>query len=395
MKYNDPAYLEHTIGMPASHKDAFLTVARDQRCVIMVRATGPTCHGLLAEGYDTKGYRIHGKSCDWGPMAGFVMRDPRLNKYGMAKAAFNREKHLEALVLDHEGQGWNASVTPLKISRNRIEWLVTGDYITVQAKGLDRLDGYTAHPSGIAFYYSLIRETADLYAVYFDNTRHGKKWIQEKGGAVVRYHARYGGSYEPMLAMTNPPEHRQHRAEHYMNAITGDYDLFAIWPFVRGPGGYDASAYGEDHRPLGTVKGSVGAAERRNVEHLERDFTTTGQGTKLGNITPRIYMICQLVNSIVGRHVLWHSDEAARPFLDDVDLPIIALTPAGNYIGIENILDFKAFIAYCENEGIKVTLSNAWAQDPAGKYKQRLGAEYMRYVPADGRRIIVPEWYNR
>jgi hypothetical protein len=68
------------IGVPYAHAQAFLTVARSQQCVIMVRTTGPTCHGLLEEAYDTKGYRIHGKSCDWGPMAGFVMRDPRLNR---------------------------------------------------------------------------------------------------------------------------------------------------------------------------------------------------------------------------------------------------------------------------------------------------------------------------
>jgi hypothetical protein len=92
--------------------------------------------------------------------------------------------------------------------------------------------------------------------------------------------------------------------------------------------------------------------------------------------------------------VLWHSDEAARPFLDDMDLPVIALAPSGNYFGIETIDDFKSFIRICERQGIYVTLSNAWAQDPDDKYKQRLGAEYARYVPEDGTRIIVPKWYN-
>jgi hypothetical protein len=115
MKKNDLEFLEHTIGMPVSHKDAFITVARDEECVIIVRKTGPTCHGLLEEGYDTKGYRIHGKSCDWGPMAGFVMRDPRLNKYGMSKYKFNSEKHKEAIELDHEGQGWKASTVRLRM----------------------------------------------------------------------------------------------------------------------------------------------------------------------------------------------------------------------------------------------------------------------------------------
>lgn len=391
---NDPVFLEHTIGMPMPHMQAFLTVAVQEKCMISVRATGPTCHGLLAEGYDTKGYRIHGKSCDWGPMAGFVLRDPRLNKYGTSKAGFNREKHLEAIQLDHEGQGWKASVTPLKISQKRVDWLTANGKIQVQQKG-GRLDGHASHPSGISFYYSLIPEDG-LYGVYFDNTRLAQQWMQEKGGAVVTYHPKWGSYYEPMLAMTNPPDHRLKSGEHYLNAITGDYDLFAVWPMASS---YDASPYGPDHRPLGTVKGSVGAAERSNVERLERHFTEVyapgGQGTKLGNITPRLYFICQLINSIVGRHVLWHSDEAARPFLDDVDLPIMAFTPGGHYIGIETILDFKSFIATCEQAGIYVTLSNAWAQDPTRKHPNRLGSDYARYVPPDGVRILVPDWYNR
>lgn len=501
MNFDSHDFLINTIGMPVVHMLAFTTVAEQQKCVIMVRATGPTCHGLLHEGYDTKGYRIHGKSCDWGPMAGFVMRDPRLNKYGLAKAKFNGEKHNEALHMDHEGQGWLAATTPLKISQARLDWLVKAGKISVrraqnsqtlsygdwmrdsniggfsarstllkavdeavkryeqsgnasnfgdlqlafatyrQTLGvnwaasarnrrgalyrlhalaignsngnvmLNRLDGRATHASGLTFHYSLFRE-GELYGVYFDNTHPGQHWAQE--GAILKMDAvnfPHGPGYEPMLAMTNPVEHRLHRAEHHHNAITGDYDLFCVWPFVKGTHKYDAGIYGDDHRPLGTVRGSVGRAERANVDRLERNFAMQGlqgaqlarhsapggtfQGTKLGNITPRIYMVCQTVNSIVGRHVLWHSDEAARPFLDDIDLPVIAFTPRRQYVGIENIADFKTFILFCEQDGIHVSLSNAWTQNPDAKHGNRLGAGYARYVPANSERLIVPDWYNR
>lgn len=498
MKRNNPDFLINTIGMPEPHKAAFLTVAAQQRCVIIVRATGPTCHGPLSEGYDTKGYRIHGKSCDWGPMAGFVMRDPRLNKYGLGKAKFNRSKHKEALRDDHEGQGWLAATTPLKISLARVHWLTQRGLIKVTAgktseplkyaewmrdtnngalairsdalksvdkalqryeqssnvsnfeelkragdvlfatmgprwsqdarnrKGslnqlwslikenrdrnfaLDRLDGTATHPSGISFRYSLIKE-GNVYGVYFDKTRPDDAWEQE--GVILKMDAAtfpHGFQYEPMMAMTNPPGHRLRPGEHYLNAITGDYDLFAVWAFVKGDKKYDAGAYGDDHRPLGTVKGSVGQAERQNADRLERHFALKPPnaaaprprvednfvGTKLGNITPRIYMVCQMINSIVGRHVLWHSDEAARPYLDDMDLPVIAFTPAGNYIGIETVADMKQLIRVAEQAGIRVTLSNAWTQDPTAEVTKRLGADYARYVPADGERIIVPSWYN-
>ncbi len=396
MRINDPLFLEQVIGMPERHKLAFLEVARMQLCVIIVRATGPTCHGLLDDGYDTKGYRIHGKSCDWGPMAGFVLRDPRLNKSGMRNADFNHRKHREAIELDAEGQRWKASVTPLSISGARRDWLLGQRLINAQRKVAGRYDGRAEHRTGIAFNYSLIHNPergADLWDVYFDNTQHGKKWIQEKGSAIVRYHPRYGAAYEPMLAMTNPPEHRLHAGEHYKNAITGDYDLFAVWPLLK-----HYSPRGVDHRPLGTVKGSVGAAERHNVEVLERDFTHMGVGTKLGNITYRIQHICQLINNMVGgAHVLWHSDESARPFLNDVDLPVIAFTPAGDAYGIENIHDFKCFIDTCHYSKFAVTLSNAWTQQPSAEFRNRLGVEYERYVPRDsefGGRALVPDYAN-
>lgn len=388
LRTNDATFLRDVIGMPERHAQAFRNVAMSERCVIMCRATGPTCHGLLEAGYDTKGYRIHGKSCDWGPMAGFVMRDPRLNKYGMTKVKFNREKHHEALVADHENQGWKASTTPLVILESRRVWLVEKGLITVQKKG-DRWDGRADHPTGISFKYSLIPAGDNLWGVYFDNTELGKAFVQERGATVVRYHRKYGSRYEPMLAMTNPPEHRQYPGDHYLNAITGDYDLFAVWPYVK-----DYNPLGEDYRPLGTTRGFTGP-ERENIDRLERDFTRSGQGTKLGNITNRIYMVCQLINSIVGRHVLWHSDEGARPFLDDVDLPVIAFTPAGNYMAIRNIPEFKTFIALCDFARIKVVLSNAWTADPTEKYRNRLGRAYADRVPADTVRTIVPDWYNR
>ncbi|MEC5386835.1 anthrax toxin-like adenylyl cyclase domain-containing protein [Uliginosibacterium sp. H3] len=390
MRYNDAGFLEHTIGMPITHMNAFLNVARSQKCVILVRATGPTCHGLLAEGYDTKGYRIHGKSCDWGPMAGFVMRDPRLNKYGLGKAEFNREKHKEALYDDHEGQGWKAATTPLIISEQRIDWLRKNGHVpNLRVMGY----GYRGRASraGVTFDYALVRKPGGLYGVCFDHTQGGPKWVQETGLPAGKYQP-----LEPMLAMTNPPGHSGISSVvlevmPHLRAITGDYDLFAVWPYVED---YDARVGAADHRPLGTVKGRPGA-EGRNVDYLERNFTRGGQGTKLGNITNRIYTLCQSVNSIVGSTVLWHSDEAARPYLTDVDLPVIAFNPAGTHFGLETIEDFKVFIAACDQDGIYVTLSNAWAQDVVAGKPNRLGAEYGRYVPADGVRVIVPDWYNR
>nr|WP_315392900.1 anthrax toxin-like adenylyl cyclase domain-containing protein [uncultured Duganella sp.] len=424
MNFNDMGFLEHVIGMPYWHKDAFIKVAREQQVVIIVRATGPTCHGLLDEGYDTKGYRIHGKSCDWGPMAGFVLRDPRLNKYGEARASFNRDKHSEAIDLDHEGQGWKASVTPLVISSERIAWLRKAGRIALVHTSDKRFDGTARHgDTPLCFNFTLLRSDHNpaLWYVFFNYEQVGRNpaaraFRQEVGSSARIFHPTLGAEYEAMLALTNPIEHRRSQRPHYLNAITGDYDLFAVWAFSgnyrrhpytnepnRNP--YDASAFGDDHRPLGTVRGLAGApgdrgfaSQGKNIDDLERNFAATArgmQGTKLGNITPRIYRVCQLVNSLVGNQVLWHSDEAARPYLDDADLPVIAFTPRGNYIGITDDTDFRALINYCDREGIHVTLSSAWTLEWSQAKPNRVGAAYARFVPPDGRRVIVPEWYNR
>ena len=122
---DNPIFLAQTIGMPIEHAKAIGLVAQRKKCVIMFRATGPVCTALLEEGYDTKGYRIHSKSCDWGPMAGFVMLDPRLNKTGDPKK--NRNPTREALYdfpnKNGTTQGWTAKFTHLKISSRRLDYL--------------------------------------------------------------------------------------------------------------------------------------------------------------------------------------------------------------------------------------------------------------------------------
>jgi hypothetical protein len=421
MRYNDARFMEDVIGMPDSHAEIFLRVARDEECVIICRATGPTCHGLLEEGYDTKGYRIHGKSCDWGPMAGFVMRDPRLNKAGRGKEEFNREKHKEALHNDHEGQGWKASTTPLVISEARRKWLVDKKLIDVKQvrwdRGKDdgprceRWDGLANHQAGIGitFKYSLLpnSDSGTDWAVCVDNSDKGFPFIQEgfemqlvNLRSRARIKKNYGNRYEPLLAMTNPPGHRSYPGENHLNAVTGDYDLFAVWPYRTA---YDAM--GDDRRPLGTTKGFT-ASERKNIDRLERDFTVGGQGTKLGNITNRIYRICQLINSHVSanshttkRHVLWHSDESARPYVNDVDLPLVAFTPwtgdRSGRVGVQTIVDFRSFIDLCTLKGINVTLSSAWVQSPTNAFRNRLGPAYASLVPADTPRVKADDWHNK
>jgi hypothetical protein len=107
--------------------------------------------------------------------------------------------------------------------------------------------------------------------------------------------------------------------------------------------------------------------------------------------------------SFPRRNVLWHSDEAARPGVKDVDLPLIAFTPGGNFVGIQNIADFRRFVLLCILAGLVPTLAEGWVMnpdphnpDPARRYPNRLGAAFAPLMPPDwnGGQWLVPRWYN-
>lgn len=431
---NNAAFRDEVAGVPHRHEFAFQSVAASQRSVILCRSVGPTCRQLLAQGYDTKGFRIHGKSCDWGPMAGFVMRDPRLNKSGAGGEVYNRAEHAEAFTDAHSHSDWTASTTPLRLFQVRVDWLRATGRITVVEKGRDRLEGRATHTSGVAFNYSLIRldrpgPAQGMWGVYLDRTTNAIRqnaarstgFVQERGTTVVAYDTKYGDAYEPLLAMTNPIGHRHYREEHPLNAITGDYDLFAIWPHTHGVHRYDRNS--ADRRVLGTVQAW---SQRENIaNNLERNFTQNfqrpprpgampvelgafgSQGTKLGNMTNRLYEVSQFLNSTIGgmrseeggpfprRNVLWHSDEAARPFVSDVDLPLIAFTPTYHSVAIRSLADFREFIADCLRAGFHVKLAEGWVLPPTAQKPNRLGPDYARHVPAAwATQWLVPSWYN-
>lgn len=404
MRMNDPLFRQDVIGMPDTHAEVFRNVSVMERAVIVCRAVGPTCLQLLEQGYDTKGFRVHAKSCDWGPMAGFVLRDPQLNKKGAANVDYNTREIHEAMYDEHNHSGWMAATVPLRLYSQRVKWLIDTKRITVQlAAGGSRYVG-EVHQCGVDMKYSLRREWGSEGLVY-------DVYIEEANFEPA------GGKGKPMLAMTNPPDHRSWKGDDFRNALTGDYDLFTVWALSRSgvapgqqasPQHYDHD--GDDRRVLG---GAQNWTNREYIEHeLERNYTKGGQGTKLGNMTNRVYMICQLLNSGIGvtscergnrpfgpfpnRMVAWHSDETTRPFVQDVDLPLIAFLPNRDEVLIETIQDFKDFILMCISTGFHVTLGEGWTLTPDAKTVNRLGAEFRHLVPSwEGGQWKVDDWYNR
>jgi hypothetical protein len=414
LKINNLAFRRDVIGMPTEHAEAFKNVAESNRCIILSRAVGPTCHQLLAMGYDTKGFRIHAKSSNWGPMAGFVVRDPRLGKKGRPGAGYNRREH-DIAIEDTSRSGWRASTTQLKLYPERVWWLQNQGYLSDgvwenrnSPAEVFRGTARNVAPDGhsVALPYVLVPETGPrgrLYAVYIDNGRGRARFNQEGSRNGIRRPDR-----EPLLAMTNPPKHRSWPGDDFRNAVTGDYDLFAIWPHSAV---YDHD--GEDRRVFGAQRGWADRKLIADVLEPEfaRDRSGAFQNTKLGNLTDRIYFLSQLLNSTIGssgassagklwpahpsRMVLWHSTEDARPFTSDIDSDLIAILPNRKEVGIPGIRDFKEFVLASARAGFVVTLGDGMVLEPDKDTPNRLGAVFAGCVPEwTGGRTIAPSWYN-
>lgn len=76
-------------GFPGYMCYSFLATARVTNSIILSRLPGGVGNDLIKVGYDLKGFHIKAKSCNWGPMAGFICQLPVFNKLGIDKVSYN------------------------------------------------------------------------------------------------------------------------------------------------------------------------------------------------------------------------------------------------------------------------------------------------------------------
>jgi len=356
----------HAVGMPKSHAAAFMAIAVQERCVISSRNLGRVCTSLMSEGYDTKGFRIKSKSCDFGPMAGFLCADPRFQKKGAGYVAQQQAD------IDHAMHGddwdstgkWKASTSQICITPERLKLLQNWDddelkdaRIAPVAMKEDVMVGSITSP--IKIEYVLRRETRNgdtVWAVYVSDKpipRQAVVWRAAWDALAA------GNGLKPLLGLVNPfPAYER---GHYKNCVIGDYDLFGVWPAKA-----IYQARGEDMRIAGM------ASNPKAVNKQIIDW----EDQRLGNISNRIHTVAQMINSAVyfdnqkgrgrARNVIHHSDEAGRPFISGIDDHVIAFLPPNHIVAIESprgapIPDqWKAFFNLCNLLNYQVILNTHW-----------------------------------
>lgn len=375
MKYGTDAADE--AGYPMIHVQRIQQVANQMDHVIMFRSVGRACKMLLEEGYATKGFRIDTKSSDWGPMSGFVCADPRLSKGGSgadvvkANSHATREAVSGSVRVDAVGdlpedstqvealmKEWTGGAKPLVISARRFEWLTTNGGLGSPADDRGHKFGISEH-KGQKLPWRLIpaRVCANVpgytaacgplpeggYGIFVDR---GKlPFRQMLPGLASEVGLKVSG-YEPLLGLINPGTSRYG----YRACVTGDYDLFGVWPPKTTADLRVNRLQNPDARFVDKFKG-------KEKQHHHQHYL-------LGNITPRINLIKVLLNTALqhgdsgkytGGQMVHHSDEIGNPSPGLVKqlhecFPILAFTPGSRMVQLlQNEQDFIRFTRSCQD----------------------------------------------
>lgn len=333
--------------MPYQHARCFQGIADAERCMIASRSVGRFATGLILENYASKGFKIKAKSCNWGPMAGFVMSDPRFSKNG-AEGGYDQLKLIQKAFKE------GATQTPLFISnRRRIELETMGCMQWCSGEG-DSLK-YRAAPrsGGLTLEFELKKKSSGvpgayglpLWAVCYSSP------AMQPPPIGPRRHAGVDGDPLQCQSLVNPDLDESVRGT-YRQATTGDYDLWGIWPRV------------ENADPRGLDARMVPLSDR-----LPLSFSTFSQfeSPEMGNMTGRLAGLKDRLNQSFraagysGGNMVHHSDETGRPGVSEVELEFIAFLPgqSGRARFIKSMADYRELLRECISQ-YYISINGAW-----------------------------------
>jgi hypothetical protein len=384
-------------GIPELYSEAFFTVAKNNDCVVMTREPGEACGMLLAQDYDGKGFFIKAKSCNWGAMAGFVCLDPILNKNAFGGAWSNLKENLHSLKDVYE-DGKKAGVTQIIISQERLDWLIKNGKIAGGYTEDKQFYSGTSAEDDLTINFLLVKESNNRWALFYDlltvynsllkskiteineiatladafqtklegrdKKEFNSKTFEEYWKLVSdkQYLKKFAelkpklsgldptGCYYPVMAMTNP--HQPYSGDlAYLNGVTGDFDLYAVWPKVPNE---------DDNRIVGMKSGMTN-------EDIIKGEKSARLAKLIGNISQRVFNIGQEINSLIlhqypqNPNRVFHSDEAGRPFVDSVD-SAVAFTPDKKIYKIQNAKDLGNFINMMSDQGYSCYVNKGWEE---------------------------------
>jgi hypothetical protein len=424
------------VGFAPHHEQAFQQVADEWNCVIMTRETGWVCQQLIVEGYGSKGFHVKSKSCNWGPVAGFLLEDIRLTKtkdlkfqYKEVQARFQYqpENWRVPLVLSDERVGFlsrhqerfnilewrEIPPTSIAITAARPAYETLPDEATSAEAKLYReivetttrippdkkSDAIPSTSDPLLLKFILVKTATGFWEVYFAP---GQKVCQKATSpSPVKL--------IPVMALTDPGNW----IPGYKGAITGDYDLFAVFAHIESKAG--SVKYEPDQLDLRIA--SIGTGSRFEEGHPEYGHITqrllllihelnkaiyqqdvgevykklygtllspakTEEAKKLADwvwlndevikdskgslsrIEKPIEMPKEIINALPPiRKMVHHADEGGRPKAPGIEFPLIGFVPSRkSAFGISNLDELRIFLTAISDLGFRLPINPSWRE---------------------------------
>ncbi len=397
-----PEY-DKNAGFPQVHVDGFKNVACNNKMMISSRELNPLCTDLMLEGYAAKGFHIKAKTCDWGPMAGFVPED-----YRFTKATQDPEKQKKSI---GEAFGHHAECVPLYISDARYHKLIERGLLrTGEAKG-ESIEVCANAEGAPAFKFVLVRDlrtppgfNSPAWGVYY----HPNTTPELSVGRTVKSGVFLSAEgLKPVCGMTNPLP-KAPRSEKDLGAkaaVCGDYDLWCIFEHST----VDSKGIGDRNLPLpGTLvtKKTIHSGGRMDqimkqvgvenvldkgpgtwikqqatagnlafnfssaeADRVKKTDLLNKEDAHLGNVSLAVNKIRKELNQTCdcgGGDVVQHSDYGGNPF-GDIDYPVIFFIPdpgsdfatATSEVA-KDLGELKKILTQIKKQGYVVKLNPQW-----------------------------------
>ncbi len=350
-------------GMPLSHAACFQRIANQTNCVVTSRSVGEFATGLIMESYASKGFHVKSKSCNWGPMAGFVLSDPRFTKTGSEREAMQTQRTEVGKAIKG-----GATEVPVVISDDRRKEVESKGWMTRAGGNINEMIYSASSKGGKTMNFVLRREIdypgaggKQLWSVHYgaaEKSMPSSPTAPNRGGG--------GAALQPVMALCNPGA-----SEGFRSALTGDYDLWAVFPPANNQfskAAQDAAAakfptHGQMHNPKGADQRMVKGSERFPMPikaYIQQE------DAHMGNMTARISKVKDMLNGAIagagykGGMMVHHSDEVGRPMVNSVELEYIAFIPGQKEARfIKTLADMKQFLAEVMI-GYHITFNPGW-----------------------------------
>ncbi|EOO24399.1 hypothetical protein IIU_06731, partial [Bacillus cereus VD133] len=322
-------------GLVPEHVEAFKEVAKDTHTYLLFRPVNKLSTELIKQGAATKGMNVHGKSSDWGPMAGFIPYDADLSKVhgNPTKIEIGNSENKHSV----EGNKGIVTKVNLELNTERINELVKEKVIENPFVG-EVKTGLEGNEHWREISLSQGTKGADKY----EFRMYSKEQIDNSSSGKLEIRYRKAGSTDTF----KPVEVMAKVVDGISKPLTADYDMYALAPTLE-----------EIKKNVPAAEWEKAIAEQQPLEKLKNITNllikyglTRTPDAEQGKLTGWQKGMIDKLNDVArtagytGGTVVNHGTEQDNTNFPEQDQEIFIITPDGKTVLTKSWEDTQKFI---------------------------------------------------